>query len=69
MEEYHDNAVNINTKYAILVAKRIITDLQFLDKIRAPLRPELYENERESIQQVKNGIQKLDEIFAGLNFA
>lgn len=69
MEEYNDNAVHIDTKYAILVARRIITDLQFLDKIRAPFRPELYENERESIQQVKNGVAKLDELFASLNFA
>jgi len=69
MEDYKDDAVHIDTKYAILVARRIITDLQFLDKVRAPLRPELYERERESIQQVKSGISKLDELFAGMNFA
>jgi hypothetical protein len=68
MEEHHDNAVNIDTKYAILVARRIITDLQFLDKIRAPLRPELYQNERESIQQVRNGVSKLHEMFEALNY-
>lgn len=68
MEEYTDNSINLNTKYAILACRQLITDLQYLDKLRAPLRPELYETERETLGGIRNHIDKLDQMFKEVGY-
>jgi hypothetical protein len=68
MEEYTDNSINLNTKYSILLCRQLITDLQYLDKLRAPLRPELYETERETLGGIRNNIDKLDQMFKEVGY-
>lgn len=62
------DGVYVNTKYTILMCKRLSTELQFLDKRNQPLDPDSNEAVKESLVQVRNCINKLDELFKDFNF-
>ncbi len=60
--------MKVDIDYAILMTKRLATDLQFLKKQEKPLDVDNNSEHRDSFTQVRTCINSLDEMFQEFNF-
>ncbi len=60
--------MNVDIEYALLMTKRMETDLKFLKKQEKPLDVDNNSEHRDSFTQVRTCINHLDEMFQEFNF-